>query len=205
MPTNEEGEFELVLGNKQLLSVFFLVVLLLAVFFSMGYLAGRYTAPVTMANATAPDPIPVGGGSLPEIDKPPSAPVSTPEPPAARPEPPVTKPEPPPVSTTAPPPKPEPPKPEPPKPAPPKAEPVRPAPAGTLARGSYLQVAATKGPEADRMISTLASKGFPAAKMPVPDSALVRVLVGPLAGGDAAQMKARLKLAGYDSIPRNVN
>src|SRR5262245_52090995 len=28
MPTNEEGEFELVLGNKQLLSVFFIVVVL---------------------------------------------------------------------------------------------------------------------------------------------------------------------------------
>ena len=44
MPTNEEGEFELVLGNKQLLSVFFLIVLLLGVFFSMGYIVGRNTA-----------------------------------------------------------------------------------------------------------------------------------------------------------------
>ena len=51
MPKNEEGEFELVLGNKQLLSVFFIVVILLGVFFTMGYIVGRNTSEVAMANA----------------------------------------------------------------------------------------------------------------------------------------------------------
>lgn len=40
MPRNEEGEFELVLGNRQLLSVFFIVVILLGVFFAIGYIVG---------------------------------------------------------------------------------------------------------------------------------------------------------------------
>ena len=46
MPTNGDGEFELVLGNKQLLSVFFLFVMLLGLFFTMGYIIGRNSAPV---------------------------------------------------------------------------------------------------------------------------------------------------------------
>jgi len=57
MPSHEEGEFELVLGNKQLLSVFFLVILLLGVFFSMGYIVGRNTAPATTLSASNSRPI----------------------------------------------------------------------------------------------------------------------------------------------------
>ena len=40
MPSREDEEFELVLGNKQLLSLFFVVVVLFAVFFSFGYTVG---------------------------------------------------------------------------------------------------------------------------------------------------------------------
>ncbi|MCC6540266.1 MAG: hypothetical protein IT162_22155, partial [Bryobacterales bacterium] len=66
MPHNEEGEFELVLGNKQLLSVFFLVVLLLGVFFSMGYIVGRNTAPTATTVATSKPPLVVdSSGSTP--------------------------------------------------------------------------------------------------------------------------------------------
>ena len=53
MPKNEEGEFELILGNRQLLSVFFIVVVLLGVFFTMGYIVGR-NSPLATADA-APD------------------------------------------------------------------------------------------------------------------------------------------------------
>ena len=49
MPKNEDGEFELVLGNKQLLSMFFVVVVLLGVFFVMGYIVGRNSAPLATA------------------------------------------------------------------------------------------------------------------------------------------------------------
>jgi len=40
MGSRHDEEFELVLGNKQLLSLFFLAVLLFAVFFSIGYSVG---------------------------------------------------------------------------------------------------------------------------------------------------------------------
>lgn len=49
MARNEDGEFELMLGNKQLLSVFFLMVLLLALCFIGGYWLGRSAAPVVTA------------------------------------------------------------------------------------------------------------------------------------------------------------
>ena len=43
MRNNETGEFELVVGNQQLLSGFFIVVLLFAVVFAMGYVVGQNT------------------------------------------------------------------------------------------------------------------------------------------------------------------
>ncbi len=53
MARNEDGEFELMLGNKQLLSVFFLMVLLLCLCFVGGYLLGRSAAPVLSASNEA--------------------------------------------------------------------------------------------------------------------------------------------------------
>ena len=54
MPKNEDGEFELILANRQLLSVFFIVVVLLGVFFTMGYIVGRNSTPVTVAETNPP-------------------------------------------------------------------------------------------------------------------------------------------------------
>src|SRR5712691_4953925 len=81
---NEYGEFELILGNRQLLSVFFIVVILLGVFFTMGYIVGRNSAPVAPDAADArkdtkpsavdsssrqPEPAPVAGApSLPPTE-----------------------------------------------------------------------------------------------------------------------------------------
>src|SRR5437764_12272500 len=45
-----EGEKELVLGNKQLISLFFVVVALCGVFFAMGYLVGVNSAKAPLAN-----------------------------------------------------------------------------------------------------------------------------------------------------------
>ena len=58
MPRTEDGEFELVMGNKQLLSVFFLVVVLLGVFFTMGYIVGRNSTPLLAAEQPAPKDAP---------------------------------------------------------------------------------------------------------------------------------------------------
>jgi cell division septation protein DedD len=53
MPKNEDGEFELMLGNRQLLSVFFIVVILLGVFFAMGFIVGRNSPASTTESASA--------------------------------------------------------------------------------------------------------------------------------------------------------
>ena len=133
MPTNEEGEFELVLGNRQLLSVLFIIVVLLFVFFLMGWIAGRITGPspdmaanrpprsidVTPPNTQTPPAQTKSGLSDPRRPSSSGDPVRV-DPP--KPEPP--KPEPPKPTL----PKPEPPKPEPPKPALPKPEPPKPEP-----------------------------------------------------------------------------
>ena len=63
MKNQETGEFELVLGNKQLLSGFFIVVVLFGVFFVMGYIVGRNSSPasrVAAAESGASSPREVG-------------------------------------------------------------------------------------------------------------------------------------------------
>ena len=54
-------------------------------------------------------------------------------------------------------------------------------------------IAATKQPEADLLMESLKKKGFGVATMPVPDSPLLRVLVGPFPDA-AALTEARQKL-----------
>src|SRR2546425_12560483 len=65
MPRNDEGEFELVLGNRQLLSGFFIVVILFGIFFTMGYIVGRHSSPTPLsaAAASSQDATPVRGSS----------------------------------------------------------------------------------------------------------------------------------------------
>src|SRR5665647_730114 len=90
MPRNDDGEFELVLGNKQLLSVFFIVIILLGVFFTMGYIVGRNSGPPDTAKRATPvdgtDPARTDGQSA----MPPAAPAAAPtvvEPVTTKPEP----------------------------------------------------------------------------------------------------------------------
>src|SRR5947209_11805149 len=65
MPRNDEGEFELVLGNRQLLSGFFIVVILFGIFFTMGYIVGRHSSPAPMSAtaAASSDSVPVRSSS----------------------------------------------------------------------------------------------------------------------------------------------
>lgn len=213
MPTNEEGEFELVLGNKQLLSVFFLIVLLLGVFFSMGYIVGRNTAPAGPQMAASRS----GGGTL-TVDAPVAQPPSladvtkpspmgqTPEPAAAAPkETAKAAPKPEPVKTEAA--KAEPPKVEPPKPAPPApvaASQSLVAASQSLVKGNYyLQVAAVREKDADILKDVLGKRGFSTATEAVPEKALVRVLVGPFKDS-AAMSAAREKLSDFRPIARKI-
>src|SRR3974390_650853 len=59
MPKNEDGEFELILGNRQLLSVFFIVVVLLGVFFTMGYIVGKNSGPSVSADSRKAEQKPI--------------------------------------------------------------------------------------------------------------------------------------------------
>ena len=205
MPRNDEGEFELVLGNRQLLSVFFIVVVLLGVFFTMGWIVGRNSLPASTADvarrADGPTSIVVDprGGSpdQPAASVPPAQPRSEPAPAqAAKPSPIVErrKSEPPaePAKSEA----------ENPAPAPAAA----PSTASTPPPGQYLQVSAVGKPEAELMVDVLNKKGFRALSTQVPNSALYRVLVGPLADASAiSKTRTDLQnagLKGYDALVR---
>ena len=68
-----DSPYELVVGNRQLLSAFFLIVILFGVFFALGYIVGRNSSPSQKALAEA-------GGPATRDDRPAAA-----VPPAARP------------------------------------------------------------------------------------------------------------------------
>jgi cell division septation protein DedD len=209
LPKNDEGEFELVLGNRQLISVFLLVVILLGVFFSMGYIVGRNSSPTadTARNEKPkPDADADSSGSTPDSDGPStpaatdssSAPATDANPPTTPPE--VTKPaqsQPPALA----------------KPVPPRAQETKqkPSPAAPVARppvhadaagepsgGQYWQVVATSRPDAEIIAEALGKKGFHVVLAPAPKDGIFRVLVGPLPDAPTqAQTRTGLESAGF--------
>src|SRR5512140_3509828 len=80
MRNNETGEFELVVGNRQLLSGFFIVVLLFAVAFAMGYVVGQNSprSNKVMAENSAMPP-----NSSPDTARPSASTAPAPQPPPA--------------------------------------------------------------------------------------------------------------------------
>jgi cell division septation protein DedD len=173
MPQNEQGEFELVLGNKELLTVLFIVVVLLGVFFSMGYVVGRNSAPVETARRSEPYVRTDAPSAMP--DKRPQTDTATPAQSARSPETaasmtaqrttvPVTEPEP---------------------------------------GQTFLQVSAVARPEAEILVQTLAKRGFRALLAPGPDDAKYRVLVGPAQDAAAiAKLRSELEQAGFRPFPK---
>ena len=193
MPKNEDGEFELILGNRQLLSVFFIVVVLLGVFFTMGYIVGRNSGPVASteiaANPKESKPLVVDSpaGAPPSESKPSTVIETRPQQSESKKD--SEKHEEP--RAFNPPPKPEPKKaPEPVKKSP---EPEQPA-AGTV----YLQLTATTQHEAEVYADVLKKKGFKAITSIVPDKpGLVRVLVGPMPETSVNKTRSDLTAAGF--------
>jgi len=201
MAKNDEGEFELVLGNKQLLSVFFIVVVLLGVFFTMGYIVGRNTGAEVAAQmaATPGQPLVVESETASAARTAPRAePVRTTPPPPVR-----TTPAPPPQA--APPPVARPPvrpkrtvRTPPPPPRAPATTGGQPAPGQT-----FLQVAATTQPEAEVLRDLLAKRGFRSRIAPVPGQNLYRVLVGPVNSAEAiSENRTKLRAAGFKPFTR---
>lgn len=181
--TQTDGEKELVLGNKQLISLFFVVVALCGVFFAVGYMIGRNTskptadsAPVAAAAAPAQESEPPRETAAAAEATP--SPVDTPA---------VTTPAAPAVTTPAEP-----------QPAPQTRPAASEAPIVPVAGATYLQVTALRRSDADSLVKTLREQSFPAllAESSKPD--LFRVLVGPYhQTADVADAKARLKSLGF--------
>lgn len=188
MSRSTDGEFELVLGNKQLLSLFFLVVVLFAVFFSLGYMVGKSVGPApTMAAAPA---------TATRVSELAAAPSPNAEPPAVEssPPPPAT------VSET------QPARGEAPAaaPAPPAKEeaPPAPTPPAVIARDLHLQLAAVRVREdAEALAESLRKKGYEVLLNSETGDGWFRVLIGPFPDERAARkMKAKLEKDGYKSI-----
>jgi hypothetical protein len=207
LPKNEDGEFELVLANRQLLSVFFIVVILLGVFFTMGYIVGRNSTPAAaeIASTRRADTAPlVVDGPARTTDGPPSQAANAP-PAATSPQQPVTT-EPQraaaasaPEAARAEPGRAEPARSEPVRSEPAKRDPPKPVasdqPVGGLA---YLQLAATSQHEAGIMVDVLRQKSFKAMAAEIPEKpGTFRVLVGPVTDASANKTRADLQAAGF--------
>ena len=210
MPKNDEGEFELVLGNRQLISVFLIVVVLLGVFFSMGYIVGRNSSPGTadVARNEKPKPDRAADSPNPDTDAPldssttPSAPpnasaandTTPPEitkPAQSAPAPAPVKSDPPRVHETKP-------KPSPAPAVAPSRPPVHADAAGEPSGGQYWQVVATSRPDAEIIAEALGKKGFHSVLAPAPKDGIFRVLVGPLPdAATEAQTRTGLESAGF--------
>jgi cell division septation protein DedD len=183
MRNNETGEFELVVGNRQLLSAFFIVVLLFAVAFAMGYILGQNSPRSAKVQADAAQP---AAPAVASDGRPQPAPAPAAPPPQAEPqqgsvpagsEPVDSSPQPTtqpardvpaapqyaaPVAAA-------------PAPAPP---PAQAATTATGPAGSFWQVIALRESEAQILVKSLRDKGYPASLTPGPNN-LMRVLVGP--------------------------
>jgi cell division septation protein DedD len=190
MRNHETGEFELVVGNRQLLSGFFIVVLLFAVAFAMGYVVGQ----------NSPRSTRIGGETA--AATPPTSSEAARPPAASAPAPPPEAPALPPDSSAAAAPATEAP-PQPVTQAPRVPEPTPTAPVATAPEappGSYWQVMAVQQPDAEVVVKTLRDKGFPAALSPGPNN-LMRVLVGPYKDTQSmGKAKTELENAGFRPI-----
>ncbi|HKX00375.1 MAG TPA: SPOR domain-containing protein [Bryobacteraceae bacterium] len=205
-----EGEYELVLGNRQLLSAFFIIVILFGVFFTMGYVVGRNSAPASAASSTASGVAanvkPDSASPAPAVTPPVTPPAETPKetPPARIETKPVAPADKPAEKTEA--------------PAPAKRTPMKsaePSPSRAAASSTgvpaitpgpgrmYLQVAAVAQPQAGVVVDTLKQKGFPAMLAQGPNATLFRVVVGPYPdAASAGKAKAGLESAGFRPILR---
>jgi cell division septation protein DedD len=191
MRNNETGEFELVVGNRQLLSGFFIVVLLFAVAFAMGYVVGQNSprsvklasdaasaSAITSASDSRPMPAspvpapprvqPADQGAQPAADGSPQPSTQPARDPNAAP------------AASA--------------PAPASSSLV---PSASLPPGSFWQLMAIRQPEAEAMRQTLKDKGFPAVLSPGPNN-LTRVLVGPYSDTQSfGRAKTDIENAGF--------
>jgi len=183
---NEDGEVELVLGNGQLLGVFFIVVILLALFFGMGYIMGRNSWPaanVEVATVHKPETKPLIVDSPVPKEEPPAATnsASSPPPPDEKaPQPAKAENRPPAETSNAP------------------ASGSKSIPVEEEPTGVYLQIAAIPRQEGELEVEVLHKKNFKAILSEVPEKpGTFRVLVGPIGDGGVNKAREDLQNAGF--------
>ncbi len=190
------GEKELIIGNKQLISLFFVVVALCGVFFAMGYMvrgnslkgsvstiatdSSAVTPPDTTVRRQQPEPPPTTDSAVPSTQ--PAGASELPPPPIdTRPVQDSSAPE---IKADARVPKPE-----------------SPAPASLSAvesGASYVQVGALARADAEATVRTLREQHLPAIIASSSKESLYRVLVGPYhLTSDVADAKTKLKTLGF--------
>ena len=219
MRNKDTGEFELIVGNGQLVSGFFIVILLFAVGVAMGYILGQNSE--KSAKSQTGDAVPcVAADGRPQPSQPAPQPAreATASQPStateaasqggqdAPPQPttqPAREPEPAPAPPATKPAVPEPAKPAP-KPTPPPAPPVKTAAASTSSEapsGTFWQVSAKANQEsAKATLKILKERGFSAYLTPGPNN-LTRVLVGPYKDTPTkAKAKTDLEAMGFKPI-----
>ncbi len=204
MPRAPDGQYELVLENRQVVTIFFAIVILCGVFFGLGYIVGRNTMgyippaePGLAAEGKKSAINPGGGEAKKEETAGPSAsdltyqktlegktaPAQLETPPAAAASP----------GTAA-------------------SSPPQPAPSGgampqpTAASGEVisLQVAAlSKKEDAEALVGLLKKKGLPATLTTSPSDRLLRVQVGPFGSiKEAEEARSRLEQEGFRPITK---
>lgn len=208
----EVQDTEVTLGTGRLLALFFALVVVCALFFSVGFSLGRKSVPQQAAqSAAAPVPSPIvttgemkptalkgeakGDCATPENCPQPAAAASTSDEltfykavdqPDAKPQ--LEKPEPAPKVTEA--------SPVEQKPAPEMAK------MASLGTGYMVQVAAvSKSDDAEALVNALRKKSYPVFSTSMPTDKLYHVQVGPFADiKDAEAMKVKLVGDGYNPI-----
>ncbi|MCC6265524.1 MAG: SPOR domain-containing protein [Bryobacterales bacterium] len=214
MPKPDEGHYELVLGNRQLLSGFFVLVILFAIFLTLGYILGRNSAVTSEPSAVAGAAGGTSPGSARSETLQPAAATGRPTATERGPEPvapamethPATEPATSPAAR-APIEKPM---------APPAVPPASAAGSATTDRtreilggkvqlitprkgDMFLQVAAIGRAEAELMAEQLRKRGYRAFLSEVPEKSLFRVLIGPFE--TSARLNETKKKLSDDGLP----
>jgi cell division septation protein DedD len=196
MKNKETGEFELLVGNGQIISGFFILALLLAVFFAMGYIVARAryqqepAAAATLgANPPADSRGPAAAPATPPVTQPATPPATQPaiqpgdasrpagdgQPQASTQAARAARQE--------------------------RAEPAPDAVPAETAQGTYWQISATVNLDAARaLLQTIKDMGLPVTLSPGPNN-FTRVLVGPYSDtATLAHVKTQLENAGLHPV-----
>jgi len=186
------SESEVLLGNRQLLSLFVIVVILLAVFFTMGYVLGKHSGTAggeaVASRESVSTPSPALPSGFAESSRKPVSASNTSVPVPATPDAAAPASASSPVAQLS-------------TPAPVVAPPL--TPTEPAAGQTFLQVHAGRRPEAEVIAEVLKKQGFSTRLAPGPTEGIVRVLVGPLRDTSAiTNARGELEKAGFKPILR---